>query len=373
MSFAAAFASEVRRIGRTPIDLVLLTIMPAILLFLMGAMISPGAFNTLAVVVVDRDGGPVARKMIRNVEALPRVKVIAVTPQIGEALSAIRREEAVATLVIPRGVGDGRPGRQPVEILYEAQFLAAGSFASNALQSAARDALAWSATSALPGVTALRRELPGIHVTLLGNPTLSLEWYLGLLLGPGVLHLMIAITAIASVSVMLGEERLSTTARSSWALFRTLAGRLAPHVLAGTVWGLLWFLWLIVARGYWLEGSLGLLMLGLLLMFAATAAVGVLLLVLTRELPTALSGAVIITGSALAYSGASFPADGASFLVRAWSAVLPLTHYLRLQMDQVMGTGRTPFLQEAGVLLLYPLIGGGLTLWLIARSARAAA
>ncbi|MBB4097974.1 ABC transporter permease [Sphingomonas kyeonggiensis] len=373
MSFARAFRSEVRRIRRTPIDLALLTIVPAVLLGLMAAMISPGAFDSLRVVIVDRDGGPVARKMVRNVVALPRIEVMGVTPEIEDALSAIRREDAVAALVIPRGIGDGRPGRQPVEIFYEAQFLAAGSFASNSLQSAARDALAWGAAVEAPGGAEIRRVLPGVHVTLLGNPTLSVEWYLGLLLGPGILHLIIAITAIASVGTVIDKGSFATFARGTSAPGLDLAGRLLPHVLAGTLWGVLWFLWLTVVRGYWFEGSMLIVAMGLLMLFLATVGIGILLLALTKELATSLSGAVIITGSALAYSGASFPSDGASSFVRIWSTALPLTHYLRLQMDEVMGTALAPAMAEIAILLLYPLLTGGLAIWMIARSGRAQA
>lgn len=373
MSFVLAFRSELRRIRRTPIDLALLTVVPGALLLLMGAMISPGAFDRQGVIIVDRDGGPVARKMIRNVEISPRIRVIAVTPQVGEALSSIRREDAVAALVIPKGVGDLRPGRQPVKIYYEAQFLAAGSFASNTLQSAAREAFAWSAESGAPGFAELRRELPGVHVTLLGNPTLSVEWYLGLLLGPGILHLVVALTAIGSVAGLMEGRCFTALPSRRLSIAGSLSGRLAPHALAGTLWGTIWFLWLTLAQGYWFEGSLYRVCFGLFLLFLATVAIGTLLLVLTRELASSLSGAVILMGSALAYSGASFPVGGAPAAVRVWSGALPLTHYLHLQMDEVVGAGIGPVAAEACVLMLYPIAAGGLAVWLMSRSARKAA
>jgi hypothetical protein len=115
---------------------------PAILLASMAAMIFPGSLGALKVVVVDRDGGPLARAMIRNVESSPRLDLVGVTPQIGAALSAVRRERAQAVLVIPRDVGIARPGRQPIEILYQAQFLAAGSLTSTYLELAVGEALA---------------------------------------------------------------------------------------------------------------------------------------------------------------------------------------------------------------------------------------
>ena len=47
--------------------------------------------------------------------------------------------------------------------------------------------------------------------------------------------------------------------------------------------------------------------------------------------------------------------------------MLPLTHYMTLQMDQVLGASAGPFLKAAGTLLLYPLVAGGLGIILIRR------
>ena len=92
MSIAAGFREEIGRLRHSRFDLALLTIVPALLLALMAAMIFPGSLGALKVVVVDRDGGPLARAMIRNVESSPRLDLVGVTPQIGAALSAgVRR------------------------------------------------------------------------------------------------------------------------------------------------------------------------------------------------------------------------------------------------------------------------------------------
>lgn len=372
MAFAAGLRSELARLARNRIDLALLTVMPAVLLLSMAAMIFPGSLSGLKVVVVDRDGGPVARAILRTLDASPKLRLVGVTPQSADALAAVRREEAQAVLIIPHDVGSLQ-SPQPVEILYQAQFLASGSLASTYLQLAAAEAVAEAATEQGrligPGTPG---QATGIHIRLLGNPTLSLEWYLGLLLGPGVLHLAIAVTTIASLGQLMEGKSFAAFARSTPARVAWLIGRMTPHVVAGTLWSTLWILWLILARGYRLEGSLAILLAGMVLLFVATVSISLFLIVVTREVATALSGAVILAGSALAYSGASLPVNGASWFVQLWNAVLPLTHYLRLQMDEAMGASLRPILIEGGTLLLYPLLPGGLGLWLIARAGKQA-
>ena len=79
-----------------------------------------------------------------------------------------------------------------------------------------------------------------------------------------------------------------------------------------------------------------------------------------------------LAGSALAYSGASLPLTGAGLFARVWSQILPLTHFMALQMDQVMGVAAMPFLRAGAVLMLYPLVAGGAGAWLIRRAGRRA-
>lgn len=123
------------------------------------------------------------------------------------------------------------------------------------------------------------------------------------MLGPGILHLLIAVTCVSSIGALMEDHSFAAFARGTPAPVAVLIGRMVPHIVAGTLWGTLWLLWLTLARGYRPEGSLMLIVVGLVLLFVATAALALLLVAATREVSTSLSGAVILAGSALAYSG----------------------------------------------------------------------
>ena len=373
-SLSAACGEEVSRILATRLDLLLLTLMPLVLLGSMAAMLWGGSPHDLRTVIVDRDGGSVARAIVRNIAANRALQIVGTTPSLDDAMAMIRREAAVAAVVIPRGVGTRNARGAPVEIFYQTVFLSTGALASTSLRVVISTTLAdrQLRDAALGGVAALHTPLPGVQVTLLGNPTASLEWYLGLLLGPAILHLLIAVTCVGSVGLLLDDKAFAAFARRSPHPAATLIGRLTPHVAAGTMWTTVWLLWLTLARGYRAEGSLALIVAGALLLFVATAAVALLLLAATREVSTALSGAVIIAGSALAYSGTSLPITGAGLFPRIWSDLLPLTHFLTLQMDQVLGVSAAPVARAVSGLLLYPLVAGGIALRLIVRAGRRA-
>ena len=69
MSLSAGLRVEIGRLARSRLDLALLTLLPAVLLASMAAMIFPGSLHSLKVVVVDRDGGTLARAIVRDLHA----------------------------------------------------------------------------------------------------------------------------------------------------------------------------------------------------------------------------------------------------------------------------------------------------------------
>ena len=85
-----------------------------------------------------------------------------------------------------------------------------------------------------------------------------------------------------------------------------------------------------------MRGSLGLVLLGTLLFVLAYQAVGVLIVALSANLRFATSIAAFLASPAFAYAGITFPTMGMPAFARFWGALLPLTHYLKLLVDQSM-------------------------------------
>ena len=375
-SFRAALVEELAHLWRHRFDLALLTLVPLVCLVVMGGMMSSGSPRGLGVVIVDEDRSPASRAVVRAVGAVDALTVIDSVSTPAEGFSAIRREAAVAVVVLPRGLGTTRPAATPptVEIFYQTAFLSTGALTSAVLQATIAAELARQAPGAagVAGATLLRVPLPGVEVTLLGNPSASLEWYLSLLIGPAILHLLIAVTCAASLGRELVDGSLRVWAARVGSPVRAVAGRLAPHVAIGTAWLCLWLLWLTLGQGFAFAGAIGLVAIGALLLFVATAAIATLLILLTGEVGTSLSASVIYAGSALAYSGASLPITGGVAVARIWSAILPLTHYVTLEMDQAIGVDLAVWARQAAMLAVAALLPGGGAVLLLRRQARAA-
>ena len=120
-------------------------------------------------------------------------------------------------------------------------------------------------------------------------------------------------------------------------------GRTAAALLGKLLWpllglglvGTLAMLWLTLGRGWHPLGSLAWVLLALWAFLALSLAMGALASSASRSLRTALSTTGFITAPAFAFSGVGFPLQSMPVLARGWAELMPYTHYIRLQMEQL--------------------------------------
>ncbi|WP_298436685.1 ABC transporter permease [Ottowia sp.] len=352
-----------RHLLRSPSDLGLLVIFPLVVMALIAAMLVGGVLRHVPVAVIDEDQSEFSRALVHNLTVSPTLALRHRSVQPDDVMPLLRGERIYAALHIPRGVGEGlaRHTRPVITIYYNAAFLTSGKMAEGAIESAVTATL----TEALPRELNVVRPVPGRHIpvvqsTVLYNAATSFEWYLQALIHPAVLHLLIACASVMAMGRLLHGGSLAAWSMRQRSVALALAGRLAPGVLIVSAWGAVWLIWLCGVRGWRPEGSLALIWLGQLGLYAATAAVSAMLVAVTRDVGVCLSASAVYAGSALAYSGGTLPLVGASWYARHWSAVLPFPHYLKLQMDQFLGAPTLIGLRSLGVLVIYAMVAGGI-------------
>lgn len=376
-AFARALSAELTHLRHCRWDLAMLTLMPAALLLAMGAMLFGGVARDLPIAVVDHDATSASRAIIRAIDASPAVRIAAIGDDLPGALTLVRREQAWAIVEIPRGVGSGlaRGTAPAIHIRYQASFLSTGTQAlrgiSNAVTAASAELVAGELSAhalPIPRLTPL-----SVQVTALYNAATSFEWYLLALIDPAVLHLLTACVCVMALGRELRDKSLAAWARASGGVAPALIGKMLPYVAAISLSGVIWLLYLTLARGWRVEGSIVLIVGGQTLFYLGTACISALLVAVTRETATGLSASAVYAGSALAFSGATLPLDGGSGFARIVSAILPLTHYLALQMGQFVGDAPGTALGPMLALCGYVVIAGGGAIVLIERSGRSAA
>ena len=365
-SFCLNWVAQWRHLRRSPSDLGLLVIFPLGAIAIIAAMLIGGALRQVPVAVIDEDQSAVSRALARHVAASPTLQLVGTSASPQQVQRLLRSETVYAALHIPHGVAEGlaRHTRPVLTVYYNATFLTSGKLAESAIDDAVTAALAEALPEQLNAVLpVLRRSVPVVQSTVLFNAATSFEWYLQALIHPAVLHLLVACASVVALGRLLHGGSLAAWAAGQRNLPLALAGRLAPGVLIISAWGAVWLIWLCGVRGWRPEGSLLLIWLGQVALYAATAAVSAALVTISRDVGSSLSTSAVYAGSALAYSGGTLPLIGASWFARHWSALLPFPHYLTLQMDQFLGAPPALGLQGLGVLLLYTVAAGLLAWW----------
>ncbi|MGY0505258.1 ABC transporter permease [Luteimonas sp. e5] len=373
-AFSASLRRELRHWRHDRWELALLTLMPLLLMALMMWLFSASVLRQVPVALVDLDGSADSRALARAIDASPGVAIASQPASLAQAQAQLRALEVFAIVLVPRDMSRRalRGEAAPVYAFYNATYMATG-------QSAARDiADAVGAFNARmlrerigrqTGPARLRAAPVTVQATVLHNPARSYELFLLPLILPAVLSLLAALTAGGAVGRERRDGRLAEwLGERPWA---AIAGKLSPHVALFSLYGALGVLYVAYARGDGVAGSLWLLLLAQPLFYLASCSFALLFMALTRDMGTGLSLVGLSIGTALAFSGATFPVIEAPLFTRVWNALLPLTAYVQLQMQQLfMGTPWPLSLRPLGVLLLMAALAGGLGAWLLVRTAR---
>lgn len=374
--FAAAVGISLRRelhaIRRSGWDLLLLLVLPLATIAVLAVLLAPGVFTQIPTTVVDADHSALSRSIVRHLQAVPRLRIVAQPTGLPEALSQMRAERAYNVVYLPAGLERDHARREggAVIIYSNAALQTVASQGADAARSAIEAALRESGGRELTPLRALQP--PAIQVNLVGNPQASFELFLQTLATPLILAMLLGCAAVYAVGHELADGTLAAWHQAAGG--RTLAallGKLAPYVLVYWFWCVLFTAWLAGWRGWPVAGSLPVLLLAQLAFCATVGAVSACLVGLLRGVDEALSISALYLGSGLSFAGATLTLNGGSWFVRAWSAILPSTSYVQLQEQQwVMAaplrSGGLPLL----VLLAFVVLGLALAVFSLGRLAR---
>jgi ABC-2 type transport system permease protein len=341
----AVLRRELRRIATRPREPLLLVVLPALALAFTWAIFSAGLPRELPVAVVDQDHSRLSRQLTRMIDTTPTIRVSERPADPKAAEELILSGRVYAYVLLPQGLERGvkRGQAEPVVAYTNAQLLVPASLVRRDLQAATSTLSAGiklrrlRAAGATGASAAVRVEPVRADIHALFNPQLNYVSYLFVALFPTLLHVFVLLAAVNSVGSELREgtagEWLATAGGS---VPRAIAGKLLPSTLAFLALASAAMIALFGVIAVPMRGSLGLLLLGTVLFVLAYQAVGVSIVALSANLRLATSVAAFLASPAFAYAGITFPTMGMLAFARVWGALLPLTHYLKLLVDQSM-------------------------------------
>lgn len=353
------------------------TALPLLLMVLISWTFAAGVPRELPIALVDQDRSSHSRALERMLAAAPGVRVAAQPAELEAAWALMRRLEVYATVHVPADTHRrlARGETATMFAYYNGAYQTPGEAAFREIQAVVQ-ALGAHVTFVEEGLShgpaTLRAPPIEVQRTVLYNPQGSYEQYLGLLAHGAMLHLLLCLCVITAV----GRELRDGTAQWWLAacgdrLLPALLGKIAPYLLAFTLYGMLSLGFIRELRGPGIAGSAMLLLCGQLAMYLAYAAIGLLFVGLTRSMTISLSLAGFYAGASLAFANVVFPVETGSLFTRSWSALLPFTSYAGIHQQQVyFGSPAADALPHFGGLALFVLVGGALGLLLYARAAR---
>ncbi|MFT3762291.1 MAG: ABC transporter permease [Pseudoxanthomonas sp.] len=372
----AAARREVRYLLDTPSELLLMTVFPCVLSGILAWLLSAGVIRDLPVVVVDRDRSTLSRELIHRLDNSPGLRVATVLGDMHEAWSRVRRMDAYAVILIPE-LSTRRlhhDGSARVLVYYNASYLTAGQGASRDVAAVVAGLNAWLLerdVAKMHGAAGLRSPPLAVQATTLSNPQRSFEHYLLGLLFPAILHLMGGLGMVSALGREVRDGTLRPWLSSTAHPVASLVGKLAPYVVLYGALSCVGLAYLAMIRGDGIAGSIPMLVAGAFALHLACAGISLLLVGALRDMGTALSLCGLYVGTALAFSGATFPTLGGVLFARVWNALLPLTAYLKLQLQQVdMGAPAIDSLRWLVLLLAFCLLPGAAGVALLLRHAK---
>lgn len=372
----ASAKQEWRFLAASPWDRSLVSWLPFICLAIFAAMFFSSQPRHLPLAVVDNQPSATSRQILHNLNASPYLQLVSQPASLQEAWQQVRSMQVNAVLYLPPNLEEDLAQGETAKVFayFNASFTTAGSSALQAIEeviNATSADLALAPLAQNQDITSYQPAPLTAQVNLLFNPAKNFEFYLLGILMPGVLVLLLALAATAS----LGREFNLTTA-SNWAkqanflaassqFFAAILGKLLVYFALFSCYALAVLVWVAFIRGEGIAGSVSLLVLGNLLLCLAYLAWPLFIVGLTSRLADAYSVIGLTVGTAVAFTGATFPINGAPLVARVWHHLVPLSHYLKLDVAEryvnspwQVGAGYLAAL--AGFALVCGLLGLGL-------------
>lgn len=365
---------ELNIIGREPWLKAMTLWLPLVLFFTLWWVFSAGSARDLPIGVVDFEQSALSRGLIRTYDASPTIAVTDKYTSVAQGREAMQSGDIYALVVVPNGLKKNvTQGHSPtVTTFYNSQFILIGKLVNSAMQQAQGTYNAQIAAfknmskgDVLPQ-QALAQAVPiRTQITALFNSNSHYGQFLVSATVPALWQIFIVATTVLSFAV---EQRRNGVA--AWLgdnPTQSVLVKLLPYTVIFFAHGM-FFLWMMYGVIEWpMHGSWGILLAGQILMVIACQSIGALFFMVTQDAARSMSATAAFTAPAFAFMGITFPTSDMPTLALIWRNLLPVSHYIDIQIKQVNnGVGLD---QAADKLLILSLFIGLLAVvLLIARS-----
>ncbi len=319
-----------------------LTWVPLLIWISIYAIFSQGIASNLPIGVVDLNKSTLSQKLINNYDATSMLNVSHQYDSVSQAKEAMVSGDIYAMLVIPydfdKSVIKSFPPQ--VTLFYNSQYILIGRLINSAALQAQGTFNAQADVSrnlAKGGTNILTAAGKAVAIRTQITPLFNINTNYAQFLVTAIIPAIWQI-GVVSFTVLILSANYRVSGLKGWFhdqpilphLFKTLL----PYGLLFLVQGFMFLIWFFDLIGWSMEGSWVVLSLALLVTTIACMIMGSFFFFLTCDAARAMSFAGAFTAPSFAFMGITFPATNMSELALFWRELLPISHYIEVQVTQ---------------------------------------
>ena len=325
-----------------------------------------GVPRDLPIGVVDKDYSQFSRMQLSAIESSATLDIKAYYDSVKEASAALREGSVYAIVIIPEHFERSiRSGMQPtVSVMLNTQFILMSKVLKSALtsvllssaatidyvQSLAEDQRPELAKSAVAPI--------GLQITPFFNTYNNYFLFLVSAMLPAFWSILVMLTMVIAIGEMFrrGAEKEWLEAAGG-SLSAAMLGKMAPYVIIQMLWGLgiVYFVYGVMPWPF--AGSWWILAAALLLTIIVYQVLAFAFYAIDYKYDAALSFTAVFTAPAFAAMGITFPLMNMEGVAVAWHEILPISHYIHIQISQAnYGAPLSSVGDAFGMLALFLLV-----------------
>lgn len=337
---------ELKGYSRRPLFLFCMVVAPVLCVVFFVTLMDKGLPTKLPAGIVDEDNTNISRTIVRTIDAMEEADLVASYPSFTEARKAMQRGEIYSFFYIPKGTTkDALSSRQPKISFYTNEaYYVPGSLLMKDFRTASELSGLALTRETLYAKGATEDKAMGIiqPITIethpLNNPTLDYAVYLNNILVPGILILLIMLSA----SYTIGMEWKFGTQKKLYALAGNsstiaLIGKLLPQTVLFTVMFVFYDVYFYKYMGYPCNIGIGHMMLLGFLTVLASQAFGVFFFgIFLGQMRTAMCLCSLWGILSFSVAGFTYPVTAMTPFFQKFAWLFPLRHYYLIYVNQAL-------------------------------------
>ncbi|MDV6251167.1 ABC transporter permease [Vibrio sp. EA2] len=341
-----------------------LTWVPILLALTIWGVFSSGIARDLPIGIVDMQHSQLSRKLIQSLDASPTLSVDYHYVSATDAKNAMIEGDIYAYAVIPHQFDqDILQHRQPqLSVFFNSQYILVAKLINSAVAQAQGyfDAQLQTIGNLAKGDTtatsAIGQAVPvSTQITALFNRNTNYAQFLVTAIVPAIWQICIVVSTILILSAHFriygGKNKFDFLGEKPCL---RLASILSNYIPVFIIQGALFIYWFYVLLDWPMEGNVVVILLAQLFTVIACIIMGALFFFLSMDPARAMSFAGAFTAPSFAFMGITFPVTDMNTLATAWRSLLPISHYIEVQVGQASyGVSATQSLSSLWTMIGY--------------------